>query len=149
MSKLMDRTMFELRDRQSAPLVGPEMPRPAALLRSAQQLAAQQLAAQQPATPRPAASAPAEGPGPGVQPAPEAARESTPPQPPPAEGRHERRRRERAERHAAALRASGRRPAGVVAPPAGVAPAGPDEDLRQRLLAELAARAAASTAVAA
>jgi hypothetical protein len=136
MSKLMDRTVFELRDRQTAPLVWPEMPRPAALLRAAQQLA----------RPQPSGLVPAEAAEPLAQPAPKVAPASTPPQPPPAEGRHERRRRERAERHAAAKSALARRPNAAAAPSAGVAPVAQDHDMRQHLLAEVAARVAASTA---
>jgi hypothetical protein len=81
---------------------------------------------------------PASVPAPRVQPAPEAARASTPSQPPVAEGRHERRRRERAERHlAAAVQRAGRG--------SGAA----DNAMQQRLLAEVAARAAASAVAAA
>jgi len=67
-----------------------------------------------------------------AQPAPEAARASTPSQPPVAEGRHERRRRERAERHRAAAAQRAGRGSGAA-----------DIATQQRLLAELAAQAAA------
>jgi len=77
-------------------------------------------------------------PGADAQPAPEATRASTPPQPPVAEGRHERRRRERAERHAAAAAQRAGRGSGAA-----------DIAARQRLAAEIAARAAASAVVAA
>jgi len=74
---------------------------------------------------------------PAAVPAPEAALASTPPRPV-VEGRHARRLRERAERHAARATA------------AGLAAGGPGDELRKRLLAEVAARAAASiTALAA
>jgi hypothetical protein len=73
-----------------------------------------------------------------AQSAPEAARASTPPQPPVAEGRHERRRRERAERHLAAA-----------AQRAGLGSGAADNAMQQRLVAEVAARAAASTVAAA
>jgi hypothetical protein len=55
-------------------------------------------------------------------------------QPPAAEGRHERRRRERAERHLAAAQR------------AGLGTGAPHNAMQQRLLAEVAARAAASAA---
>jgi hypothetical protein len=75
---------------------------------------------------------------PGAQPAPGAAPAPTLPQPPGAEGRHERRRRERAERHlAAAAERAGRSPSAV------------DIATQQRLLAEVAARAAAPAVTAA
>jgi len=67
-----------------------------------------------------------------AQPAPSAAH--TPAQPPPAEGRHERRRRERAERHLVA-----------VVQAAGLGTGAHDHAMSQRLHAEVAARAAAST----
>ena len=83
----------------------------------------------QPAT-RPASAQPV--PTARAQPTPDAAQPTPPPQPPIAEGRHERRRRERAERHlAAAAQRAGRVPGPV------------DIATQQRLLAELAARAAA------
>ena len=66
-----------------------------------------------------------------VEPTPEAALASTPPQPV-VEGRHARRCRERAERHAARAKA------------VGVALGGPGQEMQKRLLAEVAARAAAS-----
>ncbi len=82
---------------------------------------------------RPASVHPVPQPAPRAHPAPEAALPSPPPQPPMAEGRHERRRRERAVRHlAAAAQRAGRVPG-----PADIA-------AQQRLLAEIAARAAAS-----
>jgi hypothetical protein len=73
-----------------------------------------------------------------AQPAPEAAPASTPPQPPVAEARHERRQRERAERHAAATAQRAGRGAGAA-----------DIAAQQRLLAEIAARAAVSAVAAA
>ncbi len=73
-----------------------------------------------------------------AQPAPEAARASTPAQAPTAGGRHERRQRERAERH---LAAAARR--------AGLGSGAADNATQQRLLAEVAARAAASALAAA
>ena len=72
-----------------------------------------------------------------AQPAPAAARATTPPQPPVAESRHERRRRERAERHAAAAAQRAGRGSGAA-----------DIATRQRLLAELAAAHVAASAVA-
>jgi hypothetical protein len=106
LSRLMDATLRNLLDRQTAPARRAEaLPAAASALRA--------------------------------EPAPEAARASTPPQLP-VEGRHARRRRERAERQAAAAK------------PAGLAPGGPDHAMHKRLLAEVAARAAASiTALAA
>ena len=89
---------------------------------------------EQPAA-RPALVRPESVPGAGAQPAPVAARPSTPPQPPVAEGRHERRRRERAERH---LAAAARR--------AGLGSGAVGDAARQRLVAEIAARAAVSAA---
>jgi len=87
---------------------------------------------------RPASVHPLPVPAARAQPAPEAAQASPPQQPPTAEGRHERRRRERAERHlAAAAQRAGR----------GSGPA--DIATHQRLLAEVAARAAASVKAAA
>jgi hypothetical protein len=72
-----------------------------------------------------------------AEPTPEAALASTPPRPV-VEGRHARRCRERAERRAAGAK------------PAGLAPGGPGQEMHKRLLAEVAARAAASiTALAA
>ncbi len=102
--------------------------------------------AEQPAAqPAPVRSAPARPetvqpvpePGAPAQPAPEAVPASAPPRPPVAEGRHARRQRERAERHAAAaaLRAGRGSSAAEIA-------------TQQRLLAELAARAAASAVAA-
>jgi hypothetical protein len=73
-----------------------------------------------------------------AEPAPEAARATTLPQPPVAEGRQERRRRERAERHAAAAAQRAGRGSGAA-----------DIATQQRLLAELAAARAAASAVAA
>ena len=73
-----------------------------------------------------------------AQPASEAAQPIPPPQPPIAEGRHERRRRERAERHLAAAAQRAGRGSGPV-----------DIAAQQRLLAEIAARAAASAVAAA
>jgi hypothetical protein len=106
LSRLMDATLHNLLDRQTA-------------------------AARQPG------ALPAAVPTPRAEPAPDAARASPPPQLP-VEGRHARRRRERAERPAAAARL------------AGLVSGGPDHAMRQRLLAEVAARAAASiTALAA
>ena len=72
-----------------------------------------------------------------AQPASDAARPTPPPQPPIAEGRHERRRRERAERHLAAAAQRAGRGSGPV-----------DIAAQQRLLAEIAARAAASAVAA-
>ena len=90
------------------------------------------------ALPATAPALPAAVPAPDAEPAPEAAVASTPPRPV-VEGRHARRVRERAERHAAAR-----------AKAAGLAAGGPGDELRKRLLAEVAARAAASvTALAA
>ena len=89
----------------------------------------------QPAT-RPASAHPV--PTARAQPAPDAAQPTPPPQPPIAEGRHERRRRERAERHLAAAAQRVGRGSGPV-----------DIATQQRLLAELAARAAASAVAAA
>ena len=90
------------------------------------------------ALPATAPALPAAVPAPHAEPAPEAAEASTPPRPV-VEGRHARRVRERAERHAAAR-----------AKAAGLAAGGPGDELRKRLLAEVAARAAASvTALAA
>jgi len=83
------------------------------------------------------AALPVAVPAPRAAPTPEAALASTPPRPV-VEGRHARRVRERAERHAAAVQR------------AGLAAGGPGDDVRKRLLAEVAARAAASiTALAA
>jgi hypothetical protein len=76
---------------------------------------------------------PASVPAARAQPAPEAARAITPPQPPAAEARHERPRRERAERHLAAA-----------AQRAGLGTGAADNAMQQRLLAKVAARAAAS-----
>jgi hypothetical protein len=126
LGKLVDAMLFDLRDRQTAPVLWP-----GALLQAS--------------VPEPRAQ-PAPVPAPRAQPAPEAARASTPPQPPPAEGRHERRRRERAERHAAAARAPARQGAAVAALPAGVAPVGSENAMYQLLAAEVAARVAASAA---
>jgi len=119
-SKLMDATLSKLPDRQTA-------------------------TAQQPA------ALPASLPASRARPAPEAAGMSTPPQPQQAESRHERRRRERAERHlaAAAARAPARQPATAPAQPAGVAQCVPDQASHQLLLAEVAARAGSTTALAA
>jgi len=82
---------------------------------------------------RPASARPVPVPTARAQPAPDAAQASTPPQPPIAEGRHERRRRERAERHLAAA-----------AQRAGRGSNAADIAAQQRLLAEIAARAATS-----
>jgi hypothetical protein len=73
-----------------------------------------------------------------AQPAPDAAQPTPSPQPPIAEGRHERRRRERAERHLAVAAQRAGRGSGPV-----------DIATQQRLLAELAARAAAPAVAAA
>jgi hypothetical protein len=73
-----------------------------------------------------------------AQPAPDADQPTPAPQPPIAEGRHERRRRERAERHFAAAAQRAGRGSGPV-----------DIAAQQRLLAEIAARAAASAVAAA
>lgn len=73
-----------------------------------------------------------------AQPAPDADQPTPAPQPPIAEGRHERRRRERAERHLAAAAQRAGRGSGPV-----------DIAAQQRLLAEIAARAAASAVAAA
>jgi hypothetical protein len=82
LGRMMDATVFELRDRQTVPV------------RRAEAL---------PATaPALAAAVPA----PRAEPAPEAAEASTPPQPV-VEGRHARRCRERAERHAAGAKRAG------------------------------------------
>jgi hypothetical protein len=86
----------------------------------------------------PASVQPVPEPAARAQPAPEAVRASTPPQPPVAEGRHERRRRERAERHLAAA-----------AQRAGLGSGAADIATQQRLVAEVAARAAASAVAAA
>jgi hypothetical protein len=151
LSKLVDATLFELRDRQTAELVWPgagSRLRASGLPVSGVPVSGSEPRAQ-----------PVPVPTPRPQPAPEAARASAPLlQPPLAEGRHERRRRERAERHAAARASarqpaatvSARQPAAAVALPADVAPAGSTDALHQRLLAGVAARAAASaTALAA
>jgi hypothetical protein len=94
--------------------------------------------AARPASVRSASVQPASELGARAQPAPEAARASTPPQPRVAEARHERRQRERAERHLAA--AAARR--------AGPGTGAADIATQQRLLAEIAARAAVSAMVA-
>jgi len=94
--------------------------------------------AARPAAVRPASVQPVPVLGAHAQPAPEAARASKLPQPPVAEGRHERRRRERAERHLAAAAQRVGRGSGAA-----------DSAMQQRLLAELAARAAAPAVVAA
>ena len=154
LAKVVDATLFELRDRHTGELVSPES---GARRRASEMPASGVPAAGLPASRMPVAepespAAPVPVPTPGAQPAPEVARASAPPQPPLAEGRHERRRRERAERHAAArasarhaaVSASVRQPAAAVALPAGAAPAGSNDALYQRLLAEVTARAAAS-----
>jgi hypothetical protein len=120
LARMMDATVFELRDRQTVPA-----------------RRAEPLPATAPALPMTVPALPAAVPAPDAEPAPEAALASTPPQPV-VEGRHARRRRERAERHAARAK------------PAGLAAGGPGHGMHERLVAEVAARAAASiTALAA
>jgi len=120
LARVMDATVFKLQDLQTVPAR-----RATALPASAPALLA--------AVP----VVPAAVPAPDAEPAPEATLGRTPPRPV-VEGRHARRLRERAERHAARAKA------------AGLAAGGPEDELRKRLLAEVAARAAASiTALAA
>jgi len=122
--KTMDATLETFLDRQT------EAPRRPAVVAAEVAAPEAQPAAEAARTDAPAAPAPEE-------PTPEAALASTPPRPV-VEGRHARRCRERAERHAARAKA------------AGVALGGPGQELHKRLLAEVAARAAASmTALAA
>jgi hypothetical protein len=83
--------------------------------------------------PRRAAARPAAEPEIRAQPVTEVARESAPAQPAVAESRHERRRRERAERH---LATAGRR--------TGVGAGAVEKAMQERLVAEMAARSAAS-----
>jgi len=87
--------------------------------------------------PRRAAARPAAEPAVRAQPVTEVARESAPAQPAVAESRHERRRRERAERH---LATAGRR-TGVGA---GAGAGAVEKAMQERLVAEMAARSAAS-----
>ena len=118
--KTMDATLETFLDRQTA------APRRPAVVAAPEA----QPAAEAARTDAPAAPAPAE-------PTPEAAPASTPPRPA-VEGRHARRCRERAERHAAAAKR------------AGLAAGASADAMHKRLLAEVAARAAASiTALAA
>ena len=89
------------------------------------------------ALPATAPALPVAVPAPDAEPAHEAAEARTPPRPV-VEGRHARRVRERAERHAARAMAAGQ------------GAGGPGDEIRKRLLAEVAAGAAASiTALAA
>ncbi len=126
--KLMDATWRDLQDRQTA------APRRTAVVAAAvaapvAQPAAEAAKAAVPPTTAPALPVPA--------PAPEAAPASPPPRPV-VEGRHARRCRERAERYAAGAKR------------VGLAAGGPGDAMLQRLLAEVAVRAAASiTALAA
>ena len=122
--RMMDTTLRDLRDRQGAaarrPAVGAAVGAPVA----------------QPAVEVVKAALSAAAPAPDAAPAPEAAPART--APPVVEGRHARRVRERAERHAARAKA------------AVLGAGGAGDAMQQRLLAEVAARAAASmTALAA
>jgi len=127
LSRVMDATVFKLQDLQTVP----------ARRATALPASAPALSAAVPVVPAAVPVVPAAVPAPEVELAPEAALASTPPRPV-VEGRHARRCRERAERHAARAKA------------AGLAAGGPDDEMQQRLLAEVAARAAASmTALAA
>jgi hypothetical protein len=121
MSRVMDATLKTFLDRQT---VAPRRPA--------------EVAAAVAAQPTPEAARTDAPPAPvQAEPTPEAALASTPPRPV-VEGRHARRRRERDERRAAGTKR------------AGLAPGGPGDAMHQRLLAEVAARAAASiTALAA
>jgi len=122
--KTMDATLETFLDRQT------EAPRRPAVVAAEVAAPEAQPAAEAARTDAPPAPALAE-------PTPEAAPASTPPRPA-VEGRHARRCRERAERHAARAKA------------VGVALGGPGQEMQKRLLAEVAARVAASmTALAA
>jgi len=127
--KTMDATLETFLDRQTA---APR--RPAEVVAAVAAPVAAPVAAQ-PAAEAARTDAP---PAPALaEPTPEAAPASTPPRPA-VEGRHARRCRERAERHAARAKA------------VGVALGGPGQEMQKRLLAEVAARVAASmTALAA
>jgi hypothetical protein len=119
LSKLMDATLFELRDRQTATL------RPPAALPASLPVPRVQPAPEAARASTPPQPPPAEG----------------------RHERRHRERAER--HLAAAARAPVRQPAAAAALPAGVVPVGPDQALHQRLLAEVAARAGSVTALAA
>jgi outer membrane biosynthesis protein TonB len=151
LGKLVDAMLFDLRDRQTAPVLWPGALLPASVPEPRAQPAPVPAPRAEPVPVAAPRAQPVPVAAPRAQPAPEAARASTPPppppQPPPAEGRHERRRRERAERaerHAAAARAPVRQGTAAAALPAGVAPVGSENAMYQALAAEVAARVAAS-----